>query len=81
MNYPGAIGLFQALFDKYEKNSNYSNLAQCMLYIGKCHCALKESDLARQALKAVISYKAYADRYPKIEAYCREAYGLLSKLL
>jgi len=82
-NYSAAIELYNTLFAKYDaqNDKNYSNLAQCKLYVGKCFYELKIRDSANKSLKEVIGYKAYADRYPKIKEYCREAYALLSKLL
>ncbi|MEO0215494.1 MAG: tetratricopeptide repeat protein [candidate division WOR-3 bacterium] len=82
-NFSRAIELYSELYRRYEEHNekNFSNLAQCKLYIGKCHYRLKEKDKAREALKEVIGYKKYENKYPKIKDYAREAYLLLSKLL
>jgi len=83
-NYAAARELYAALFERYDESAgdkNYSNLAQCKLFSGKCSFELKDRDAARTALKEVLQYKQYAQRYPKIKEYCREAYSLLGKLL
>lgn len=81
-DYSSAIEHFQDLFTTYNTmtDKNYSNLAQCKLYIGKCYFELKKTDEARETLKAVISYKPHSKTYPKIKEYCREAYALLSRI-
>lgn len=82
-NYYTAIESYNNLYARYDaqNDKNYSNLAQCKLFIGKCFYELKERESARQSLKEVINYKKYSDKYPKIKQYCREAYALLSRLL
>jgi len=82
-NYLIAADLYTNLFSMYDtlNNKNYSNLAQCKLFIGKCFYELQEKDKAKEALKDVIGYKKHSKKYPKIKGYCREAYGLLSRLL
>ncbi len=80
-NYDTALNIYKWLFDQYVNNTNYSNLAQCKLYIGKCYYELKNRAEAKKVLKEVIGYKKYQDKYPKIKEYCREAYSLLSRLL
>jgi len=80
-NYHEAADLYQGLFTKYFPINNYANLAQSKLFLGKCFYELKETEKARDALKTVISFKQYSDTYPQIKKYCREAYGLLSRLL
>jgi tetratricopeptide (TPR) repeat protein len=82
--YAAARELYALLFERYDESAsdkNYSNLAQCKLFTGKCSFELKERGAARTALKEVLQYKQYSERYPKIKEYCREAYSLLSKLL
>ncbi len=81
-NYFTAAEVYSKLFSMYERqsNKNYANLAQCKLYIGKCFYELKDKDEAREALKDVIGYKKHSDRFPEIKEYCREAYGLLSRI-
>lgn len=81
-NYLIAADLYNNLFSIYNSynNKNYSNLAQCKLFIGKCFYQLEEKEKAKAALKDVIGFKKYADRYPEIKNYCREAYGLLSRI-
>lgn len=80
-NYQSALEVYQWLFEHYLDEQNYSNLAQCKLYIGKCYFEVGKKNEAKSALKEVISYKIYQSKYPKIKGYCREAYSLLSKLL
>jgi len=82
-NYYLAVVLYNNLYTLYDSQNekNYSNLAQCKLLIGKCFYELKEKEMAKDALKEVIRLKKYADKYPKIKKYCREAYGLLSRIL
>lgn len=82
-NYHYAVDLYADLYVLYdaENEKNYSNLAQCKLLIGKCFYELKEKKMAKEALKEVIGFKKHADTYPKIKKYCREAYGLLSRIL
>ncbi|MEO0156254.1 MAG: tetratricopeptide repeat protein [candidate division WOR-3 bacterium] len=80
-NYEVALSTYKWLFDQYISNANYSNLAQCKLYIGKCYYELENRTEAKKALKEVIGYKKYQDKYPKIKEYCREAYSLLTRLL
>lgn len=80
-NYQSALDVYQWLFDHYFDEQNYSNLAQCKLYIGKCYFEMGKKNEAKNALKEVISYKIHQNQYPKIKGYCREAYSLLSKLL
>ncbi|MEO0123405.1 MAG: tetratricopeptide repeat protein [candidate division WOR-3 bacterium] len=80
-NYEVALSIYKWLFDQYIGDANYSNLAQCKLYIGKCYYELENRAEAKKALKEVIGYKKYQDKYPKIKEYCREAYSLLSRLL
>lgn len=80
--YFAAIRTYNELLSRYnaEENKNYSNIAQCKLAIGKCHYKLGEHDKAREALKDVVRLKPYVDEYPLIKGYCREAYGLLSRI-
>lgn len=80
-NFETARKTYEWLFNQYIKEENYSNLAQCRLYIGKCDYEMGEKKKAKESLKEVITYKKYQERYPKIKDYCREAYSLLSKLL
>lgn len=82
-NYLVAADLYTNLFSIYDtlNNKNYSNLAQCKLFIGKCFYELEEKNKAKEALKDVIRYKEHSKKYPKIKGYCRDAYGLLSRLL
>lgn len=80
-NYQSALDVYQWLFDHYLDEQNYSNLAQCKLYIGKCYFEMGKKNEAKNVLKEVISYKIHQNKYPKIKGYCREAYSLLSKLL
>ena len=82
-NYAYAADLYADIFAIYNSHNskNYANLAQCKLLIGKCFYELGERDKAKQALKEVITYKKYANEYPIIKDYCREAYGLLSRML
>jgi len=80
-NYPVALELYQWLFNRYITEENYSNLAQCKLYIGKCYYEMGNRIEAKKALKEVIGYKKYEARYSKIKEYCREAYRLLSRIL
>jgi len=82
-NYAHSADLYNRLFAMYDNynNKNYANLAYCKLYVGKCFYALGEKDKAKQALKEVIAYKQHAAKYPQIKDYCREAYGLLSRML
>jgi tetratricopeptide (TPR) repeat protein len=81
-DYQKAVQLYDTLFVLYDRHNpkNYANCAQCRLYIGKCYYELKCNDLAKAALKDVIAYKEHADIYPQIKGYCREAYGLLSRI-
>ena len=81
-NFPAALETYCELLARYEaeENKNYSNIAQCKLFIGKCHLKLDENDKARKALKGVVRLKSHADKYPLIKEYCREAYGLLSRI-
>ncbi len=80
--YITAASRYNKLLSKYnaEENRNYSNIAQCKLAIGKCHYKLGEKDKAREALKDVVRLKPHSDEYPLIKGYCREAYGLLSRI-
>ncbi|MCX7994940.1 MAG: tetratricopeptide repeat protein [candidate division WOR-3 bacterium] len=80
-NYNEALKIYEWLFNQYLDNPNYSNLAQCKLYIGKCYYELKNRDEAKKILKEVLGYKKYQNQYPLIKEYCREAYELLSKIL
>lgn len=80
-NYQSALQAYQWLFDHYTDEKNYSNLAQCKLYIGKCYFEMGKKEEAKSALKEVVSYKVHQNKYPKIKGYCREAYSLLSKIL
>lgn len=82
-NYRKAADLYEILYDRYDANDerNYSNLAQCRLYIGKCLAELGEKDDARKNLKGVIKLKEHSKEYPQIKGYCREAYALLNRLL
>jgi len=80
-NYQTALETYQWLFKRYISNQNYSNLVQCKLYIGKCYFEMGKKFEAKIALKEVIGYKNYQNKYPKIKKYCREAYNLLSKIL
>ncbi|UCG92064.1 MAG: hypothetical protein JSV97_13585 [candidate division WOR-3 bacterium] len=82
-NYLLAADLYAQLYARYdaENKKNYSNLAQCKLFVGKCLLELKEKEQARSALKEVIGFKKYSDTYPQIKDYCREAYGMLSRIL
>lgn len=81
-NYLVAADLYNNLFLVYDSqdNRNYSNLAQCKLFIGKCYFELENKEMAKTALKDVIGFKKYSEKYPKIKKYCREAYGLLSRI-
>lgn len=81
-NYATAVTHYAELFSRYnsETNKNYANLAQCKLYMGRCYATLGEKDSARTAFKAVITYKDYSGDYPIIKDYCREAYGMLSRI-
>ncbi|OPX18210.1 hypothetical protein BXT86_02415 [candidate division WOR-3 bacterium 4484_100] len=81
-SYQDALEIYKRLYDIYEKpeDKNYANLAQCKLYIGKCLYRLNDKSGARSALKRVIGYKKYSKKYPQIKEYCREAYGLLSRI-
>jgi tetratricopeptide (TPR) repeat protein len=80
--YRAAIETYGELLDRYEteNETNYSNIAQCKLFIGKCYVKLDEKDEARAALKDVVRLKPHADKYPLINDYCREAYVLLSRI-
>ena len=82
-DYNMAADLYHDLFVRYDEHNskNYANLAQCKLFIGKCFYELEEKESAREALKEVVGYKKFSDQYPQIKGYCREAYGLLSRLL
>uniref|UniRef100_A0A7V3RH16 Tetratricopeptide repeat protein n=1 Tax=candidate division WOR-3 bacterium TaxID=2052148 RepID=A0A7V3RH16_UNCW3 len=80
-NYPVALDVYQWLYNQYIRENNYSNLAQCKLYIGKCLYEMGHYQEAKSALKEVIGYKKYQSRYPKIKDYCMEAYSLLSRIL
>lgn len=81
--YAHAADLYDRLFAMYDSHNkkNYANLAYCKLYIGKCFYELGEKDRAKEALKEVIAYKEHVEEYPQIKDYCREAYGLLSRML
>lgn len=81
-DFTAAIKTYGELLTRYqaEDKKNYSNIAQCQLLIGKCHYELDEKDKAREALKSVVRLKPYSDDYPLIKDYCREAYGLLSRI-
>jgi len=81
-NYLVAMDFYYKLFLMYntENGNNYSNLAQCKLLVGKCFFKLGNKQKAKNALKDVIYYKKHSDIYPKIKDYCREAYGLLSRI-
>ncbi len=80
--YKVALEIYEKLYNIYEKlnDKNYANLAQCKLFIGKCLYKLNDNTGARQALKQVIGYRKYSKKYPQIKEYCREAYGLLSRI-
>ncbi len=82
-NFLHAAELYNNIFSMYysHNNKNFANLAQCKLFIGKCFYELEEKDEAKKALKEVIGFKKYANKYPKIKDYCREAYALLSRIL
>ncbi|MEO0185128.1 MAG: tetratricopeptide repeat protein [candidate division WOR-3 bacterium] len=80
-NYAVALETYQWLFNNYVADENYSNLAQCKLYIGKCYLEMGKRPEAKSVLKEVIGYKKFQEQYPKIKEYCREAYSLLSKIL
>ncbi len=82
-NYTVAIELYNKLYRRYDENNqkNFSNLAQCKLFIGKCYYQLREKERAKEALKEVISYRRYENKYPRIKEYSREAYLLLSKII
>jgi len=81
-HFQSAVTIYQELHDIYLglMDPNYANCAQCKLLEGKCLYELKEFDAARQALKMVVSYTIYTDRFPVIKAYSREAYGLLARI-
>jgi tetratricopeptide (TPR) repeat protein len=81
-NFLEAKTYYQRLFNAYESidKKNYSNLAQCKLFIGKCCYELGDKQNAKEAMKDVIGYKKFSDKYPKIKTYCREAYGVLSRI-
>ena len=81
-DFRAALKTYNKLLACYEaeENKNYSNIAQCNLIIGKCHLALNEKDEAREALKDVVRLKPHDDKFPLIKEYCREAYGLLSRI-
>jgi tetratricopeptide (TPR) repeat protein len=80
-DYATSVVLYDSLYNMYIPEDNYANLAQCRLFAGKCYVELKEIEKAKAALKDVVGFKAYDDIYPPIKKYCREAYGLLSRLL
>ncbi|MEO0094616.1 MAG: tetratricopeptide repeat protein [candidate division WOR-3 bacterium] len=80
-NFTLACQIYEWLYKQYLNNTNYSNLAQCKLYIGKCYYEMGNRTEAKNALKEVIGYKKYQEKYPLIKAYCREAYNILSKIL
>jgi tetratricopeptide (TPR) repeat protein len=82
-NYLAAIDMYTTLYTKYnnQNEKNYANIAQCKLAIGKCYYELEDRENARAALREVIALKQHADHYPQIKGYCREAYGLLSRIL
>jgi len=81
-DFRAALKTYNKLLVRYEteENKNYSNIAQCNLIIGKCYLALNEKDEAREALKSVVRLKPHEDKFPLIKEYCREAYGLLSRI-
>ena len=81
-NYRNAADLYSDLFSKYNvhNDKNYANLAQCKLLMGKCFYELKEKERAKEALKDVIGFKIHSENYPQIKEYCRQAYGLLSRI-
>ena len=81
-DFTAAIETYNELLLRYqaEEKKNYSNIAQCQLLIGKCHFELGNKDKAREALKGVVRLKPHSDEYPLIKDYCREAYGLLSRI-
>ena len=81
-DYATAVTHYAELFSRYNSvtNKNYANLTQCKLYMGRCYTKLGEKDSARTAFKAVITYKDYSGEYPIIKDYCREAYGMLSRI-
>jgi len=81
-HYESAAVIYRSLHDTYRtlESPNYANCAQCKLFEGTCYYELKKFDAAQEVLKTVISYKMYADRYPIIKNYCREAYSLLTRL-
>lgn len=81
-NYHDAIDTYSELLTRYEseENKNYSNIAQCKLIIGKCYLKLDEKEEAREALKDVVRLNHHSEKYPLIKEYCREAYGLLSRI-
>lgn len=80
--YASAALIYEVLHDTYLAldNPNYANCAQCKLLEGTCLYELKEYEAARQALKTVINYTVYTDRFPIIKSYSREAYGLLARI-
>lgn len=80
--YGSAATIYRMLHDVYDGLAipNYANCAQCKLLEGTCYYELNEPDAARDAFKTVISYKMYADRFPMIKDYSREAYGLLARI-
>jgi len=81
-DFQSALIYYEWLFDAYDSidTKNYANLAQCRLYIGKCYYETGDKTKAKEAMKDVIGYKRFSDEYPKIKTYCREAYGLLSRI-
>ncbi len=81
-NYLVAADFYNKLFAIYNTGNgeNYSNLAQCKLLTGKSFYKLGDKQKAKSALRDVIYYKKYSDIFPKIKDYCREAYGLLSRI-
>lgn len=79
-NYEVALKTYEWLFQQYLNNANYSNLAQCKLYVGKCYYGMGKLAEAKKALREVIDYKKYIGQYPLIKGYSREAYTILSKI-
>jgi tetratricopeptide (TPR) repeat protein len=80
--YGSAAAIYGMLHDVYIglPVPNYANCAQCKLLEGTCYYKSDEPDAARDAFRTVISYKEYADRFPTIKDYSREAYGLLTRI-
>ncbi|MBN2621519.1 tetratricopeptide repeat protein [candidate division WOR-3 bacterium] len=77
-----AAAIYRMLHDVYIElpAPNYANCAQCKLLEGTCYYKSDDPDAARDAFRTVISYKEFADRFPVINDYSREAYGLLTRI-